>query len=208
MEPKLEFENQLAREGYRYIAGVDEVGRGPLAGPVVAAAVIFRQGEFIEGVKDSKALTASKREILYYQIRKKSLCYAIGIVSSERIDEINIRRATFEAMNLAIDRLKIQPDFVLVDGRDEAIQSYPQRAIIKGDALSHTIGAASILAKVVRDKMMKILDRHYPAYKFAGNKGYGSADHIEVIKKIGRCPVHRKTFLLKHERPEQRSLPF
>ena len=196
-------------QGYRYIAGIDEAGRGPLAGPVVAAAVIFKQkGDLIKGINDSKKLSPARREELFYQIREKALCYSVGLVSHQRIDEINILKATFEAMNLAVKKLRVKPDFLLIDGRDEPIPGYNQSSVIKGDSLSLSIAAASIIAKVVRDKIMNVFDSYYPQYNFKKNKGYGSREHIKVIKKIGRCNIHRNSFKLKFERFGQLSLHF
>jgi len=193
------FESELYLEGNEFIAGVDEAGRGPLAGPVVAAAVIFEKGTVIEGIDDSKKLTAKKREKLFYEIRKKALCYSVGISSHKRIDEINILQATFESMRMAVDKLSVKPDFVLIDGRDEPLKGYKQKSIIKGDSLSYTIGAASIIAKVVRDKIMNFYDKIYPEYGFKKNKGYGTKQHTDAIARIGRCPIHRMSFHLKSE---------
>ena len=197
------YETDLYLKGYKLIAGVDEAGRGPLAGPVVAGAVIFRQGVAIEGVNDSKKVSSTKREKLFYEIRKNAVSYAVGIVSHNRIDEIDILRATFEAMKLAVSKLKTKPDFILVDGRDEPFDTKKQMSIIKGDSLSYSIAAASIIAKVTRDKIMNFYDKKYPQYGFAHNKGYATADHIEAIKKYGRCSVHRKTFKLQFEKDTQ-----
>ena len=197
------YETDLYLKGYRSIAGVDEAGRGPLAGPVVAAAVIFKQGVAIEGVNDSKKVSPKKRERLFYEIRKHAVAYAVGIVSHHRIDDIDILRATFEAMKLAVSKLKTEPDFILVDGRDEPFATKEQMSIIKGDSLSYSIAAASIIAKVTRDKIMNFYDKKYPMYGFCHNKGYATADHIEAIKKHGRCEIHRKTFRLQFEKDTQ-----
>ncbi len=197
------YETELYLKGYRLIAGVDEAGRGPLAGPVVAAAVIFKQGTEVEGVDDSKKLSPKTRERLFYEIRKRALTYGIGMISSGRIDEIDILRATFEAMKRAVSRLSLDPDFILIDGRDEPFDTDRQLSIIKGDSLSYSIAAASILAKVTRDKIMNFYDRIYPQYNFVSNKGYATPDHIEAIKKFGRCQIHRKSFRLKFEKDSQ-----
>jgi ribonuclease HII len=197
------YEAELYLKGYRLIAGVDEAGRGPLAGPVVAAAVIFKQGTEIEGVDDSKKLSPKTRDRLFYEIRKCALTYGIGMISNRRIDDINILRATFEAMKRAVSRLSIDPDYILVDGRDEPFETQDQLSIIRGDSLSHSIAAASILAKVTRDKIMNFYGRIYPQYNFGENKGYATPDHIEAIRKYGRCQIHRKSFRLKFEKDPQ-----
>ena len=202
------YETELYFEGFKLIAGVDEAGRGPLAGPVVAAAVIFKQGTSIEGVNDSKKISVKKRETLFYEIRKSAITYGIGMISNKRIDEINILRATFEAMRRAVSRLSLDPDFILIDGRDEPFDSTNQRSIIKGDSLSYSIAAASILAKVTRDKIMNFYDRIYPQYGFYHNKGYATPDHIEAIGKFGRCPIHRKSFRLHNEKDTQLRIEF
>ncbi len=199
----LKIERLLGTRGYKLIAGVDEAGRGPLAGPVVAAAVILKEGETIPGVDDSKKLTPKKREILFYEVRKRALAYGVGIVSHKRIDEINILNATFEAMNIAVSKLKVVPDYVLVDGRDTPIEDKPQRAVIKGDSLSLSIAAASIIAKVVRDKMMMVYDNYYPEYGFASNKGYASKIHMKAIEDLGKSMIHRQSFKLKVQEPRQ-----
>ncbi|MBN2790482.1 MAG: ribonuclease HII [Candidatus Delongbacteria bacterium] len=197
------YETDLYLKGYKFIAGVDEAGRGPLAGPVVAAAVIFKQGDVIEGVDDSKKLSPKRRNELFYKIRKNAVAYAVGIVSHHRIDEIDILRATFEAMKIAVGKLMPEPDFILIDGRDEPFETKEQMSIVKGDSLSYSIAAASIIAKVTRDKIMNFYDKKYPAYGFAHNKGYATAEHIDAIKEHGRCEVHRKTFSLQFERDKQ-----
>ena len=180
----LTYERGLWEAGYELVAGIDEVGRGPLAGPVVAAAVIL-----------PKKLTAKKREELYDIILEKAVSYGIGIVSNERIDEINILQATYEAMREALSQLKPKADYILADAVTIPMVSTPQRGIIKGDAKSMSIGAASIVAKVYRDRLMEAYDEVYPGYGFASNKGYGAAEHIEGLKKLGPTPIHRKTFL-------------
>lgn len=195
LEEILIYERGCWEAGYELVAGIDEVGRGPLAGPVVAAAVILPKECKIEGVNDSKKLSAKKREELYDIILEKALSYGIGIVSNERIDEINILQATYEAMRDALSQLSPKADYILADAVTIPRVSTPQRCIIKGDAKSMSIGAASIVAKVYRDRLMEAFDEVYPGYGFGANKGYGSAEHIEGIKKLGITPIHRKTFV-------------
>ncbi|HDZ11651.1 MAG TPA: ribonuclease HII [Bacteroidetes bacterium] len=190
----LQFENQLWAEAIRWLAGVDEAGRGPLAGPVVAAAVVFEPYDFIEGVKDSKALSASHREELYHQIVEKAAGVGIGMIGPVEIDHINILQATLTAMKMAVDQLPVAPDYVLVDGRDLPDWEYTSRAIIRGDLQSFSIAAASIVAKVYRDRLMIRYDRLYPAYHFAQNKGYGTRQHILALQQFGPSEIHRKSF--------------
>lgn len=189
------YENQCRQNGYKLIAGIDEVGRGPLAGPVVTAAVILKENDLIEGINDSKKLSAAKRESLYDIIIDRAVSYAFGIVSAEEIDSINILQATYKAMRQALSALSIKPDFVLADAVTIPDIDIKQQGIIKGDAKSISIGAASIIAKVYRDRMMYEYAKIYPEYGFEQNKGYGSQSHIEAIKKFGPCPIHRKTFI-------------
>ncbi len=177
------------------ICGIDEVGRGPLAGPVVAGAVILPKGCRILYINDSKKLSPKRREALYDEIMDKALAVAIGIVSPERIDEINILQATYEAMREAIGKLRITPDCLLNDAVTIPEVFIPQVPIIHGDAKSQSIAAASIIAKVYRDRMMDEFAKSYPEYEFASNKGYGTAVHIAALKKYGPCPIHRKTFI-------------
>lgn len=188
------FEKKYA-ENYSLICGIDEAGRGPLAGPVAAGACILRTDEQILYLNDSKKLSASKRELLYDEIREKAVAFGVGIVSPERIDEINILQATYEAMRKAIAAMQLEPDFLLVDAVTIPDVSMKQIGIIKGDAKSVSIAAASILAKVTRDRMMVEMDALYPEYGFKQNKGYGSAAHIQAIKEFGPSPVHRRTFI-------------
>ncbi|WP_458398138.1 ribonuclease HII [Anaerotignum sp.] len=195
LEEILTYERGLWEAGYDLIAGIDEVGRGPLAGPVVAAAVILPKECKIEGVNDSKKLSAKKREELYDIILEKAVSYGIGVVSNERIDEINILQATYEAMREALSQLKPKAEYILADAVTIPMVSTPQRGIVKGDAKSMSIGAASIVAKVYRDRMMEAYEEVYPGYGFASNKGYGAAEHIEGIRKQGITPIHRKTFV-------------
>lgn len=180
---------------YSYICGIDEVGRGPLAGPVVAAAVILPKDCNILYINDSKKLSEAKREELYEQIMEQAISVGIGIVSEERIDEINILQATYEAMREAVSKLCVVPDLLLNDAVTIPNLSMKQVPIIKGDAKSISIASASIIAKVTRDRMMVEWDKLYPAYDFASNKGYGSKKHIEALKEVGACKLHRNTFI-------------
>ena len=177
-----------------YLCGIDEVGRGPLAGPVVACAVILPQDSRILYLNDSKKLSASKREELYDVIMREAVSVGIGMRSPERIDEINILQATYEAMREAVSKLEVVPQLLLNDAVTIPQITIPQVPIIKGDAKSVSIAAASIVAKVTRDRMMEEYDKVFPEYGFASNKGYGSADHIAALKKYGETPIHRKTF--------------
>ena len=194
---KLLYERELTLQGYKYICGVDEVGRGPLAGPVVCAAVIMPLDDVIDGVDDSKKLTAKKRENLSEKILGKAIACHICRIEPLIIDEINILQATRLGMKTAVEGLKIAPDFVLTDGNMTLDISVPQRSLIKGDALSYSIGAASIVAKVYRDNIMKEYADLYPQYGFESNAGYGSAKHIEAIKNFGLTPIHRRSFTKK-----------
>lgn len=194
-EKMLEFEKKYYELGAEYICGIDEVGRGPLAGPVVTCAVILPKNEKILYLNDSKQLSKKKREELYDIIIDKAVAYGIGIVSEERIDEINILQATYEAMRMAINNLSVKPDILLNDAVKIPGVDIKQIPIIKGDALSASIAAASIVAKVTRDRMMASYGEIYPEYDFGSNMGYGSAKHIAAIKEIGPCPIHRKSFI-------------
>ena len=194
-EKMLTFEKKYYDLGVEYICGIDEVGRGPLAGPVVTCAVILPKDEKILYLNDSKQISKKKREELYDIIIEKAVSYGIGIVSEERIDEINILQATYEAMRMAINNLSIKPDILLNDAVKIPDVEIKQVPIIKGDTLSASIAAASIVAKVTRDRMMESYGNIYPEYDFGSNMGYGSAKHIEAIKNIGPCPIHRKTFI-------------
>ncbi len=182
-------------QDYRFICGIDEVGRGPLAGPVTAGAVILPKDCDILYINDSKKLSAKKREELSEEIQKKAVSFATAMVSPQRIDEINILQATYEAMRAAISKLDVKPDILLNDAVTIPDLELLQVPIIKGDAKSISIGAASIIAKVTRDALMTEYDQLYPEYDFASNKGYGSQKHIEALKKYGPCPIHRKTFI-------------
>lgn len=191
-----EFENKLYSEGLKYIAGIDEAGRGPLAGPVVVGIAIMKPDSFIEGVNDSKKISEKKRELLYEQITNEAIDWSVGIVDQNEIDEINILNATKKALHMAITNLKIKPDRILVDALEHIDTcGIPYTSIIKGDAKVYSISAASIIAKVTRDRMMKEYDEIYPEYGFAGHKGYGTAKHIQAIKTYGPCSLHRKTFI-------------
>lgn len=180
---------------YDFICGIDEVGRGPLAGPVVAGAVVLPKGSRILYINDSKKLSAKKREELFDIIKEEAVSVGIGMASPERIDEINILQATYEAMRQAVSKLKPRPDILLNDAVTIPEVDIKQVPIIKGDAKSISIGAASIVAKVTRDRMMVEYDSMFPGYDFASNKGYGSAEHIAALKEIGPSPIHRKTFI-------------
>ncbi len=188
-----QYERQYAM--YAHICGIDEVGRGPLAGPVVAGAVILPKENDILYINDSKKLSEKKREELYEVIMEKAVAVGIGYSAPERIDEINILQATYEAMREAVSQLSVQPDLLLNDAVTIPLLSMKQVPIIKGDAKSISIGAASIIAKVARDRLMVEYDSLYPAYGFASNKGYGAQAHIDALKKYGPCPIHRKSFI-------------
>ena len=206
-EKKLEqYREELARletisryekeyDGYGYVCGIDEVGRGPLAGPVVAGAVILPKDCRILYINDSKKLSAKKREELFDEIQKQAVAIGIGLVSHDRIDEINILQETYEAMRMAIANLKVKPGVLLNDAVTIPGVDILQVPIIKGDAKSISIGAASIMAKVYRDRMMIEYDKMYPGYGFASNKGYGSKEHMEALQKIGPSPIHRQSFI-------------
>ena len=196
----LKYEREAAAEGFRIVCGVDEAGRGPLAGPVFAAAVVLREGQIIEGANDSKKLTEKKREALFDVIVSQAEDFCIASVDEKTIDEINILQATYLAMSRAVSGLKKQPALCLIDGNRTPPQiEIPCRAIVKGDAKSMSIACASILAKVSRDRFMLELDREYPQYCFAKHKGYGTALHIEMLRKYGVSPIHRRSFLKKIE---------
>ncbi len=199
-EEKLQFERALQAKGYKYIVGVDEVGRGPLAGPVVCAAVVMPLGEneLVVGVDDSKKLSEKKREQLAELIKERALAYTMVEVSEKTIDEINILEATKLGMKQAVESLKLSdgslPEVVLTDGNMTLDITLPQSSIVSGDALSYSIGAASIIAKVYRDHKMVEFAKEYPTYAFDKNKGYGTAAHIQGIREHGLCPIHRRSF--------------
>ena len=191
----LEIENELYKNSYKYIAGVDEAGRGPLAGPVCAAAVIIPEGIVIEGINDSKKLSVKKRELLFEEIIKKALCYSVSFTEPEIIDKINIKQATSLAMHNAVRGLSVSPSFIIIDGNDNISFDIPYKYIVKGDSLSQSIAAASILAKVSRDRLMEALDEKYPGYGLKKHKGYGTKEHMEAIRKLGVSEIHRKSFI-------------
>lgn len=196
--PTLEAETHYWSHGFVHVAGVDEVGRGPLAGPVVAAAVVFPPGVSIDGVDDSKKLTKEKREELLSPIMNKAISVGVGVVDHETIDRINILRASQLAMQRAIENLTVKPEIVLADGRGFSYDLLRCENIIDGDAKVFSIAAASIVAKVHRDRMMKDLDVRYPQYGFAKHKGYATKEHLEAIRAHGLCDIHRKSFRIPH----------
>lgn len=196
LQEKLKYELECLSQGYKYIAGVDEVGRGPLAGPVVCAAVIMPIDDLIEGIDDSKKLSEKKRNMLSDLIKQKAICYNIVEISPEKIDEINILEATKLCMKNALEGLSIKPDVALIDALKLDID-IPVVNIIKGDFLSYSIGAASIIAKVYRDNLMVQMAEKYPQYSFEKHKGYGTAAHISAIKEFGATPIHRRSFIKK-----------
>ena len=191
-----EEELKLYENNIEYICGIDEAGRGPLAGPVVVGAVILPKDSFIEGVNDSKKISEKKREKIYEQIIKEAISYSVGIVDQKTIDEINILNATKLGVKIALEGLKQRPDVIMVDALTNMdTLGIPYISVVKGDAKYYSIAAASIIAKVTRDRIMKEWDEMYPAYGFAKHKGYGTAEHIRVIKENGPCILHRKSFI-------------
>lgn len=188
------FEDLARRQGYRAVAGIDEAGRGPLAGPVVAAAVILPEKFDLPGLTDSKQLSHLQRERLYPLIRAQALAVGIGVGRVAEVERINILQSTLASMVRAVDRLSLQPDFLLIDGISPLPLNLPQKTIKQGDARSLSIAAASVVAKVVRDRIMVSYDRLFPGYGFAGHKGYGSRQHRDAIARLGPCPCHRRTF--------------
>jgi len=193
LEQMLRYEKELYQAGYRAIAGIDEVGRGPLAGPVVAAAVILPPGCKIKGLNDSKKIPKKKHQEIYQAVMDKALAVGIGLMDNEIIDQVNIYEATKLAMKEALSKLSLKPDYLLIDAMKLDVE-IPQESIIKGDANSLSIAAASIVAKEVRDQMMKDYEQLYPGYGFAQNSGYGTKAHIEGLEKLGPTPIHRMTF--------------
>lgn len=194
------YEENLYKEGYQLICGIDEAGRGPLAGPVSVGAVIMKPESILEWVNDSKKVTEKRREILYDKIIEDSLAWSVQLISQKEIDELNILEATKKGLSLAIKdiiaQLKRKPDIIIVDAlREIDTFGIPYQSIIKGDATCYSIACASILAKVTRDRVMKQWDEVYPEYGFANHKGYGTAKHIQAIKEKGPCPIHRKSFI-------------
>ncbi len=192
-----EIENSLYKKGYINICGIDEAGRGPLCGPVVAGAVILKKDDYIEGINDSKKISEKKREIIYEEIMKRAIAVGVGISSVEIIEKVNILNATKIAMKQALENLKVKPDFVLIDGNQKIDIDIPSDVVVSGDAKSISIAAASIVAKVTRDRMLIKWDKEYPEYGFAKHKGYGTKAHIEAIKKYGLTPLHRPSFCKK-----------
>lgn len=193
--PDYSIESELHDKGYTYICGVDEAGRGPLCGPVFAAACILPDGLVIEGLNDSKKLTEKKREKLFDIIKEKAVAYCIASASVEEIDELNILEADLLAMRRAIDGLGVKADFALIDGNIARDFQIPAKAVVKGDATSMNIAAASVLAKVARDRICLELDREYPEYNIAKHKGYGTKEHMDALRKYGASPIHRKKFV-------------
>ena len=191
------YEREAFAEGFAVVCGVDEAGRGPLAGPVCAAAVVLPRETVIEGLNDSKKLTDQKRRALYDVITERAVAYGIAFASEQEIDEINILQATFLAMERAMQKLTVRPQLALIDGNRAKDFGLPVRTIVHGDSLSASIAAASILAKVTRDRLMEELDGEYPQYGFAVHKGYGTKRHYEALREFGPCPIHRRTFLKK-----------
>ena len=191
------FEHQCYDEGFEIVCGVDEAGRGPLAGPVCAAAVILPRDLEIEGLNDSKKLSDKRRRALFEQITAQAVSYGIAFATEQEIDEINILQATFLAMRRAMERLTVRPSIALIDGNRETDCGLPVRTIVKGDSLSANIAAASILAKVTRDDFMMQQAELYPQYGFDVHKGYGTCAHYDALRKYGPCPIHRRTFLKK-----------
>lgn len=194
--PDYEFEKAAVNSGFSCICGVDEAGRGPLAGPVCAAAVILPEGAVIEGLDDSKKLTEKKREKLYDIIKTTAVAYSVAYGTLEEIETVNILEATYLAMNRAIEGLNVKPDFALIDGnRVPRGIKIPCETIVKGDSKSMSVAAASVLAKVTRDRLMLEYDKKYPEYNFKKHKGYGTKEHTELIKQYGPCEIHRLSFL-------------
>jgi len=190
-----QIENDFHKKNIKYIAGIDEAGRGPLAGPVVVASAIMPENSMIEGVNDSKKVSEKKRELLYDKIIEEAISYSVAIISEKEIDEINILNATKKGLTTCVKELKVKPDLIIVDALDKIdTLGIPYKPIIKGDALCYSISCASILAKVTRDRIMRQMDEIYPQYGFAGHKGYGTAKHIAAIKEFGLCDIHRRSF--------------
>lgn len=199
----LEIEENLYNKGYKLVCGVDEAGRGPLCGPVVAAAVILKPDDMIEGVNDSKKLSEKKREMLYSDIMEKALAVGVGISDVDVIEKVNILNATKLAMKQAISNLKVRPEYVLIDGNQMIDINIEGETVVSGDAKSESIAAASIIAKVTRDRMLIEWDKKYPEYGFAKHKGYGTKAHIEAIRKYGLTPLHRPSFCKKFVKEDE-----
>ena len=191
-----QYENDLRNKGYKYICGIDEAGRGPLAGPVVVASVIMPENSMIEGVNDSKKVSEKKREKLYDLILEEAISYGVGIRGQDEIDEINILNATKKGLTTSLKELTAKPDLIIVDALTHIdTLGIPYESIIKGDAKCYSISAASIIAKVTRDRIMREWDKIYPQYGFAQHKGYGTSAHINALKEYGPCPLHRRAFI-------------
>lgn len=197
VNPLKKFDLDYIKDSSKLLAGVDEAGRGPLAGPVVAAAVVFKNSIDIPLVDDSKKIKESDREILYERIINESISFGIGIVDNNDIDEINILHASLKAMKIAVNNLDVVPDIILIDGNKSFVMNKEIHTVVKGDSKSFSIAAASIIAKVERDRIMKNLSLQYPEYKWEKNKGYPTKEHFELVRKYGITPFHRKTFLKK-----------
>lgn len=197
------FERRAHQRGYRLIAGIDEAGRGPLAGPVVAAAVILPPDYENPEIKDSKQLSPRKRERLYEIIKQDALSIGLGVVEASVIDAVNIFQATLMAMKEAVSNLSLKPDYLIIDGSCCIFVPLPQEAVVKGDSRSISVASASIIAKVSRDSIMEIYHRQFPQYNFLKNKGYGTGEHREAVKKYGRCKIHRRSFSFKEKSPLQ-----
>ena len=193
----LEYEEKAYSQGYNIVCGIDEAGRGPLAGPVYAAAVILPKGCIIDGLNDSKRLSEKKRDYLFDVIKETAVSYGVGVATQQEIDEINILQATFLAMRRAVDNLSVAPDIALIDGNRRPGLNIAEQDIVKGDAKSMSIAAASVIAKVSRDRYMLEMAEKYPQYQFEKHKGYGTKLHYEMIEKYGISPIHRKSFLKK-----------
>lgn len=190
-----QIEKELYKRGFKYICGIDEAGRGPLAGPVVVASVILPEDSMIEGVNDSKKVSEKKREVLYDKILEEAISYSVAIIGQDVIDEINILNATKQGVTNVVRGLDVRPDLVLIDALEHIdTNGVPYESIIKGDAKCYSIAAASIVAKVTRDRIMREWDELYPQYGFAQHKGYGTAKHIAAVKEFGLCPLHRRSF--------------
>ena len=195
---KIEEDIYNKRNEFKYICGIDEAGRGPLAGPVVVASVIMPRDSMIEGVNDSKKVSEKRREKIYDQILEEAISYGVGIISQNEIDEINILEATKKGLTMSINELEVRPDLILVDALNHIdTKGIPYESIVKGDAKSYSIAAASIIAKVTRDRIMREWDKIYPQYGFEKHKGYGTAAHMAAIKEYGLCPLHRRSFTKK-----------
>lgn len=205
--PSFTFELEAVAEGWGLVCGVDEAGRGPLAGPVVAAAVVLPLHCSIEGLKDSKLVSAPKRDLLYEAVCQEAIAVSVGMATVQEIDVLNILRATHEAMRRALRGLRPAADFAIVDGLPVTGLGLPHRAVIKGDRLCCSVAAASIIAKVTRDRFMLMMDESYPGYGFAKHKGYGTREHVDAIGRLGQCPIHRLSFRVPRQGERDGSTP-